>query len=461
MKKIISILLILCFALSLLSSCNAAGESETDATDIKSTNGATEGLTSKPTERPKQTTGSNKKPKPDTEENEDGTLKILTIGNSFSDDTMQYVYQIAESAGVEKIKLGNLYIGGCSLDLHATNARENRAAYDYRVNSGGGWFNVPEYRMYDAIVSENWDFISLQQASGSSGIGDTYSNLQYMIDYVRSLAPNAKIVWNMTWAYQQDSTHGEFYKYGSDQMQMYQSIVSTVKNKVCSNSAFTHVIPNGTAIQNARTSYVGDRLTRDGFHLSLDLGRFIAGLTFFYGLTGISVENIDYMPEGIDGDLFKIAIESAMNAVESPWEVTESEYKSAPEFDADAYDVLDLGLTMLGYWNSSVGRGIDTVTANHISFAASRLFTREDIPVGSIITVAEGWKYRPDAWKSEGAQSGPRPDNVTSQKVVVTERWWGEYTHRGFNISKIDGSSLEGISVEDIEKAFVIYVPKS
>ena len=49
---------------------------------------------------------------------EDGVLKILTIGNSFSVDCMEFVYQIAKAAGVEKIKLGNLYISGCSLGKH-------------------------------------------------------------------------------------------------------------------------------------------------------------------------------------------------------------------------------------------------------------------------------------------------------------------------------------------------------
>ena len=59
---------------------------------------------------------------------EDGVLKILTIGNSFSDDTMEYVWNIADSLGVEDIYLGNLYLGGCTLDTHAFNARGNYTA---------------------------------------------------------------------------------------------------------------------------------------------------------------------------------------------------------------------------------------------------------------------------------------------------------------------------------------------
>ena len=45
-------------------------------------------------------------------------MKILAIGNSFSTDCMQYLYDIARSGGVEEIVLGNLYYGGCSLAQH-------------------------------------------------------------------------------------------------------------------------------------------------------------------------------------------------------------------------------------------------------------------------------------------------------------------------------------------------------
>ena len=455
MKRIISLLLILCTLLALISCNNEADEPSESATD------ATDEATEKAT-KPKQTDKNKEEDKkPMVKPSEDGILKILTIGNSFSDDTMQYVYKIAKSAGVEKIKLGNLYIGGCSLDTHTSNAKTNARAYDYRTNSADAWVNTPSYRMKDAITSENWDFISLQQASGSSGIANTYANLQYMRDYVSELAPESKLVFNMTWAYQQDSTHAEFPKYESNQIKMYESIVAAVQSEVATKSKIEYIVPNGTAIQNARTSYVGDRLTRDGFHLSLDLGRYIAGLTFFYQLTGISIENIEYIPDGVDPDLQKVAIESAISAVNMPFAISASQYTEEPTFDESLYDLLDLELTLLGYWNSATGSTvIDTVTSNHVNFAASRRFTPDDIPVGSVIVLADGWKYRPDAWKSAGPQSS-RPDNVTAKKVVVTEAWWGEYIERAFNISKADGSSLEGVTADEINQAFKIYVPKS
>ncbi len=252
-------------------------------------------------------------------------LKLLAIGNSFSDDSMQYVYEIAKSLGIEKITLGNLYIGGCTLDTHAANAEGDRRAYEYRTHTGSGWITQPDYKISDAIRWEDWDYISLQQASGSSGITDTYGKLDFLIDYVRRLAkPSVKLVWNMTWAYQQDSTHSEFYKYQNDQSTMYRMITDTVKEQVLPRREISLIIPTGTAIQNARTSFTGDHLTRDGYHLSMDFGRYIAGLTFVKALTGQTIDSVRFTPEGVDEAHRMIAIEAVRHAIDAPFEVTQS-----------------------------------------------------------------------------------------------------------------------------------------
>lgn len=462
MKYLVSFVLILSLLLPTVASCGEAvgTPSSERGTDTDRQEEESDRLPEKkPAEKDTEKTSDKKEESEMKDPASDGVLKILTIGNSFSDDTMQYVYEIAKSAGFDKIRLGNLYIGGCTLSTHASNARANRAAYDYRTNYYGKWHTEKDHTMKDAIASENWDFISLQQASGSSGIAESYSELEYMIEYVSSHAPSSALVWNMTWAYQQDSDHGEFYKYGNDQLKMYESIISAVRDRVYENGAFARVIPNGTAIQNARTSYVGDTLTRDGYHLSTDLGRYIAGLTLFCSLTGRSPADVAYMPDGVDVDIKKIADEAVANAIASPLAISNSAYTERPVFDESLYELLELDITPLAYWNSMASQGLDTASSNRVSYAATRLFQRDEIPVGSVIVIAQGWRYRPEAWVSAGAQSS-RPDNVTAERITVSEDWWGNYTWRAFNISKSDGSSLEGLSAEQLAEAFRIYVPK-
>ena len=130
----------------------------------------------------------------------------------------------------------------------------------------------------------------------------------------------------MTWAYEQTSSHGEFVKYENSQEKMYNCIVSAVKNCVLTQSSVKKVVPCGTAIQNARTSYVGDRLTRDGYHLTLDLGRYIAGLTLVETLTGMPVRDIAYKPTGVSENYRRVAVDAVHKAVTHPFEVTVSAY---------------------------------------------------------------------------------------------------------------------------------------
>ena len=250
------------------------------------------------------------------------SLKLLTIGNSFSDDSMKYVYDIAVRVGIEKPVLGNLYIPGCSLDRHFKNAEGDLPEYEYRTNTNGEWITTPETKLSTALAAEDWEIISMQQQSGNSGMPDSYGHLGDLIKYVRSFCPNATLVWNMTWAFPGDSTHRDFVKYDSDQQKMYSAIVNTVKKVIIPSGEFSLVIPTGTAIQNARTSYLGDTLNRDGLHLSYRTGRFTAGLTFVRALTGRDIEGIDFRPEDVDEKAAQTVKRAATNAVINPFEVT-------------------------------------------------------------------------------------------------------------------------------------------
>ncbi|MBP3422503.1 MAG: DUF4886 domain-containing protein, partial [Clostridia bacterium] len=222
---------------------------------------------------PSQSDGGSTVTPQETHWEDDGELKILMIGNSFSCDTIQWMYGIAKDAGVEKLFLGNLDSPGFSLSNHLIHAKENLPKHYYHTNNNGAWSVEKDYLLSDAVSSQNWDFISFQQSSGSSGQPYSYDVLQELMDLVRNLCPTAKFVWNMTWAYQADSTHSAFGNYKNDQAYMYKAITRTVQAKVLPNDGISLIVPNATSIQNARTSYLGDTLTRDGYHLSYDIGR--------------------------------------------------------------------------------------------------------------------------------------------------------------------------------------------
>lgn len=259
-------------------------------------------------------------------------IKILAIGNSFSVDALQYLYQIASSLGVKDIIIGNLYIGSCSLETHLNNILNKLPKYIYYTNTNGEWIEHIEHTVNEAILEHKWDYISFQQVSSLSGMESSYNEiLLQLVDEVKNLFlsennPNrndeVKFIWHMTWAYQQDTTHPGFINYSNNQLEMYYSIINSVKNKVLPNKDFEIIIPNATSVQNARTSILGDTITRDGFHMSYDLGRYLTGLMFFKQLTNIEIDNIEYCPESISEEVKQICIKAVNNAYKKPFEIT-------------------------------------------------------------------------------------------------------------------------------------------
>ena len=255
-------------------------------------------------------------------------IKLLAIGNSFSVDALQYFYQIAHSLGVEKIEIGNLYIGSCSLQTHLNNILNEEPKYIYYTNYDGEWIEHQNHTVNEAILSNKWDYVSFQQVSSLSGQEESYNEIltNLMSEVKKLLKQNnnedAKFIWHMTWAYQGNSTHPGFVNYNNNQLEMYNGIINSVKNKIKTNKDFEVIIPNATSIQNARTSILGDTLTRDGFHMSYDLGRYITGLMFFKQLTNISIDNIEYHPETISNEAKQISIKAVNAAYQNPFEIT-------------------------------------------------------------------------------------------------------------------------------------------
>ena len=408
------------------------------------------------------------------------SLYILAIGNSFSVDAMQYLYQILQELGYRDIYLGNLYIGGCTLQTHAGNVTNNSRAYTYYVNKTGSWTNTANFAPLNAMKEMDWDYVSMQQASGFSGVADSYEPyLSTVVESVKANCPDAKRMWHMTWAYQGNSTHSDFGKYGNDQMTMYNAILNAVRTKVLSRGDFDFVIPSGTVVQNLRTSFIGDNITRDGYHMSYDIGRFATALMWARQITGKSIEGVAYRPSGYSySDKTVLAIKEAVeNAYRKPFEVTESEYPPVPVVSGDAeaiiaaygydpanYTGIDVGLTHNGFYNSTSGTpsAITTNASNSNQFAATKIFTKSDIPMGSLIVLKAGFQYRPEGWISLSTKnsSSNRPGNVTSQLVEVDSAWWGSWNYRAFNVAKAGNPNLDAAGQAELDNAFFIYVPK-
>lgn len=226
-------------------------------------------------------------------------LNVLAIGNSFSADAVeQYLWQLAAEVG-DTLVIGNAYIGGCNIDRHVANFEKAVPIYSYRLIENGMLSSTDSVTLQEIIVDKDWDIISLQQASPLSGKASSYGNLPLLISYVRNTMPNkdAEIVWHNTWAYADDFDSDNFKYYGYSQEAMYDSIMN-VTHTIIPSSGISLIVPSGVAIQKAREVF-GDILNRDGYHLSIPLGRFVAACTWAEFLTGKDVRLIGFKPEDL------------------------------------------------------------------------------------------------------------------------------------------------------------------
>ncbi|MGK9126731.1 DUF4886 domain-containing protein [Olivibacter sp. SA151] len=259
------------------------------------------------------------------------TLRMLAIGNSFSEDAVeQYLYELADAAG-KKIVIGNLYIGGAPLSLHWENIQGNKEAYRYRKITADGLKSTNnDVSILTALQSEPWDYVSLQQASPLSGKFDTYveplTGIKHFLDSVEGA--NVKYIWHQTWAYAPHSTHAGFANYGKNQEVMYRAIMKA-SAEAKKKFGFDLLVPSGTAIQNARTTFLGDDLTRDGYHLNLHIGRFIAACTWFESLFGEEAPTDRYRPEGVTPEEAEVAKEAAHAAVKKPFKITKLKVRAS------------------------------------------------------------------------------------------------------------------------------------
>ena len=253
------------------------------------------------------------------------TVRILAIGNSFSQDAVeQYLHELAEAEGISTI-IGNMFIGGCSLERHVKNARDNAPAYAYRkIGTDGKKREKGKMSLEAVLADEDWDYVSLQQASPFSGMYETYeASLPELIEYVKARLPKkTKLMLHQTWAYASTSKHSGFKNYNCNQLTMYQAITDAVK-KAAKVNKIKIVIPSGTAIQNARTSFIGDHLNRDGHHLDVKIGRYTAACTWFECIFKHNVVGNPYGPEGLDEARKAVAQKAAHAAVKRPYKITD------------------------------------------------------------------------------------------------------------------------------------------
>lgn len=281
------------------------------------------------------------------------TVKLLTIGNSFSANATHYLGDLAKAGGHTLIHQP-LVIGGASFQVHADKAKLHEAKPDDKAGlytSGRG--------LKENLVLDNWDYVTIQQASIKSHDFSTYQpHAGWLRNYVSKHAPQAKLLVHETWEYRVDDPRfavktpkpGE----PKTQDEMHQGLRAAYDKIAAEFGA--RIIPTGDAFHLADTDakwgfrvdakpfdaktakepalpdqthslHVGWRwakskdgkkivLSMDGHHANL-AGEYLGACVWYEVLFGDSPVGLAFIPKGLDAAYARFLQETAHQAVQA------------------------------------------------------------------------------------------------------------------------------------------------
>ncbi len=172
-------------------------------------------------------------------------MKILTIGNSFTDSLNAYFPQTVQSIKGH-LQLDRASFGGCELRRHWSyvNAEENDV--DCRIYAGGG------RKLREILSGGSWDVVTIQQASHESWRPECFEPYAgNLVEYIHRHAPGAEVIIQQTWAYRAD--HPQLQpgsEWNINQLSMHQRLTQNYRE--LAQRYQCRIIPTGHAVQLSR-----------------------------------------------------------------------------------------------------------------------------------------------------------------------------------------------------------------
>lgn len=215
------------------------------------------------------------KPQPETEpiriRHAGAPLKILAIGNSFTNCATHYLPRLIKYLNADSICVAKLVRNSASLSMHWSSHSNNSPDYEMYYSDDGAFVLTDINTIDRALTVMDWDIIVLQQASGIAGDYSTYyPALEYLMQLFRESNPNMKSGWQYTWAYMPGTQHADFYRYDHDPDKMHEASVA-VSDRICEENHIDIRIPSALLVRDLRNGFpeVTDGFSYDGVHIDM------------------------------------------------------------------------------------------------------------------------------------------------------------------------------------------------
>ena len=218
------------------------------------------------------------------------SLKVLHIGNSFTENSTAYLSNMVQRAGINTsdMCLYKCNRGGGSFSTFIDCWNDNDVK-GYSVSKILGGITLPiassatpndGSNIRKVFTDCKWDVIIIQQVSNYSHKYEFWNqnhaggHLPELIDLIRTYQPQAAIGINMVHA---------AYNYNSNTNNLYQLIADSY-HQFCIDYGVDFIIPYGTAVQNIRQSSINTTeygFSNDKLHLAPGIGQYVACAAYF------------------------------------------------------------------------------------------------------------------------------------------------------------------------------------
>ena len=248
-------------------------------------------------------------------------LKILAIGNSWSNNATIYLNEILKDLGIESTVYTAIKGSGKLEDCYF-NILNNTKDYSIVINGKYDKEFANKYSISEILDIDDFDIITLQQQSGNAGIYNTFQPyLNSVIKFIENKETNDPIIYlHSTWSYPNGCNHYDFYKYKDNSHIMYFSILSAWKKAII-NVGIDKVIPSTFVVQKVREiEGIYDIDEPDGKHLASN-GCFAVGCVWAETIMreigyNKTIFELNYNPTSLSDKHFYLIKEIAFTAVE-------------------------------------------------------------------------------------------------------------------------------------------------
>lgn len=263
-------------------------------------------------------------------ENNKTEIKILDIGNSFTDNATAYIPDISKSieADLSKVSLYKLVMSGASFkDWYDCYKGMSKKKYSYSKIIGndvkvvgkrdtleGGYINN---ELFLNVLKKQWDVIVIHQVSNFSMNYKEWGskkNNGYLADFLGMIydrQPNAKIIFLLTHVSNKIAE-----KSGMSTKEVYKIMLDSYFY-LQENYGIKNIIPVGTSIENLRNTslYTEEDISSDNHHLRDGVSKYTSSLTYYESvlskITGKGIIDLKYNTKKVSSEDFINSLYSA------------------------------------------------------------------------------------------------------------------------------------------------------